>query len=236
MSRRKTPAKIPPESAAAENAVPENAALKGATKKGAPTKGAATKVAPDKSAASKEGKLKKAAPESDATNAPTKGETPDKKPQKRAKPTAKSAKRPAQSEKGASSKTPQVMKLVEKQSSVNPVIIAGKSAIPRQLRGVEPLSRIMRREADAVFGGEVVDLTKRLCDENAALILRRFNACCCERCVERLSQITQERLTARFVRTGSREYEEIQEPLRKAVLTQMIRELLGSRRRSFHDE
>lgn len=236
MSRRKTPAKIPPESAAAENAVPENAALKGATKKGAPTKGAATKVASARSAASREGKLKKAAPESDATNAPTKGETPDKKPQKRAKPTAKSAKRPAQSEKGASSKTPQVMKLVEKQSSVNPVIIAGKSAIPRQLRGVEPLSRIMRREADAVFGGEVVDLTKRLCDENAALILRRFNACCCERCVERLSQITQERLTARFVRTGSREYEEIQEPLRKAVLTQMIRELLGSRRRSFHDE
>lgn len=236
MSRRKTPAKIPPESAAAENAAPENAALKGAEKGGA-KKGAPTKGASAKSAASKESALKKAAPESAAApNAPTKGETPDKKPQKRAKSTAKGAKRPAQTEKGASSKTPQVMKLVEKQSSVNPVIIAGKSAIPRQLRGVEPLSRIMRREADAVFGGEVVDLTKRLCDENAALILRRFNACCCERCVERLSQITQERLTARFVRTGSREYEEIQEPLRKAVLTQMIRELLGSRRRSFHDE
>lgn len=231
MSRRKTPAKIPPENAAAESAASEGAASKGAEKKGA-----STKVASAKSAASKERALKKAAPESAATNAPTKGETPDKKPQKRAKSTAKGAKRPAQSEKGASSKTPQVMKLVEKQSSVNPVIIAGKSAIPRQLRGVEPLSRIMRREADAVFGGEVVDLTKRLCDENAALILRRFNACCCERCVERLSQITQERLTARFVKTGSREYEELQEPLRKAVLTQMIRELLGSRRRSFHDE
>lgn len=232
MSRRKTPAKIPPENAAAESAASEGAASKGAEKKSA-----ATKVASAKSAASKEGALKKAAPKSAAdSNAPTKGETPDKKPQKRAKSTAKGAKRPAQSEKGASSKTPQVMKLVEKQSSVNPVIIAGKSAIPRQLRGVEPLSRIMRREADAVFGGEVVDLTKRLCDENAALILRRFNACCCERCVERLSQITQERLTARFVKTGSREYEELQEPLRKAVLTQMIRELLGSRRRSFHDE
>ncbi len=236
MSRRKTPAKIPPENAAAESAAPENAASNGAPTKGAAKKSAATKVASAKSAAPKEGKLKKAAPESAASNAPTKGETPDKKPQKRAKSTAKGAKRPAQSEKGASSKTPQVMKLVEKQSSVNPVIIAGKSAIPRQLRGVEPLSRIMRREADAVFGGEVVDLTKRLCDENAALILRRFNACCCERCVERLSQITQERLTARFVKTGSREYEELQEPLRKAVLTQMIRELLGSRRRSFHDE
>lgn len=160
----------------------------------------------------------------------------DKKPAKRAKSAPKSEKRPSQSEKSASSKTPQVMRLVKMQSEVNPVIIAGKSAIPRQLRGVEPLSRIMRREADAVFGGEVVDLTKRLCDENAALILRRFNACCCEKCVERLSQITQERLTARFVRTGSREYEELQEPLRKAVLTQMIRELLGSRRRSFHDE
>lgn len=161
---------------------------------------------------------------------------PAKKPAGRAKSAPKSEKRPSQSEKSVSSKTPQVMRLVEKQSTVNPVIIAGKSAIPRQLRGVEPLSRIMRREADAVLGGEVVDLTKRLCDENAALILRRFNACCCEKCVERLSQITQERLTARFVRTGSREYEELQEPLRKAVLTQMIRELLGSRRRSFHGE
>lgn len=158
---------------------------------------------------------------------------PGEKPAKSAAP--KREKRPPQGG-SASSKTPQVMRLVEERTEVNPVILAGKSAIPRRLRGVEPLSRIMRREADAALGGEVVDLTKRLCDENAALILRRFNACCCEKCVERLSQITQERLTARFVRTGSPEYDEIREQLQKSVLTQMIRELLGSRRRSFHDE
>lgn len=135
----------------------------------------------------------------------------------------------------ASSKTPQVMRLVEMPGEVNPVIIAGKSAIPRQLRGV-PLSRVMRKEADELLGStdEVIDLTAQLADENAAAILRRFNACCCEKCVAELSRITREKLPSRFVRAGSREYDDIKEPLRKTVVTQMIRELLGNKRRNFH--
>lgn len=146
----------------------------------------------------------------------------------------KSAKKSA-AEKQPTSKTPQVMRLVEQRRDVNPVILAGKSAIPRQLRGVEPLSRIMKREAELDDEGALVDLTAQLAAENAVPILRRFNACCCEKCAAELARITREKLPARFVRHGSEEYDEIREQLRKAVITQMVRELLGSRRRSFHE-
>lgn len=139
------------------------------------------------------------------------------------------------SEKQPSSKTPQVMRLVEQRRDVNPVILAGKSAIPRQLRGVEPLSRIMKREAAIQEEGALIDLTAQLAEENALPILRRFNACGCEKCAGKLAEITREKLPARFVRSGAREYDEIKEQLRKAVMTQMIRELLGSKRRSFHE-
>lgn len=138
-------------------------------------------------------------------------------------------------EKQQTSKTPQVMRLVEQQREVNPVFLAGKSAIPRQLRGVEPLSRIMKRESAIDEEGALVDLTAQLAAENAVLILRRFNACCCEKCAAELTRITREKLPARYVRHGAREFDEIKEQLRKAVITQMIRELLGSKRRSFHE-
>ncbi len=145
-----------------------------------------------------------------------------------------------------SAKTEQVMRLVKSEkNSVNPVIIAGKSRIPRQLRGVEPLSRILRRESAKAYEDYAervaVNVTELVIEENAGEILRRFNACDCEECVSELSRRVSEKVPARFTKlprgeliNGSEELDEFKEPLRKAVMTQMIRELLGNKRRSFH--
>ena len=71
------------------------------------------------------------------------------------------------------------MKLIEPLGDVNPVIIAGKSRIPQQLRGKAPLSRIMRREAAEIFGeafytdpNEVltVNLTELVIKEGALML------------------------------------------------------------------
>lgn len=173
-----------------------------------------------------------------------------KDPPKKAKKTAgtKSKKVP-EPEKGGS-KTPQVMKLVETQSDVNPVIIAGKSRIPQQLRGRAPLSRIMRREAEEIFGEYYADpnelltvnLTELVIKENAGELLRRFNACCCDKCIDELSRRTLEKIPSRFARVsravlekGSPELDEQKEPLKKSALSAMIRELIGNKRRHFHN-
>ncbi|MDE6031536.1 MAG: hypothetical protein K2G32_07955, partial [Oscillospiraceae bacterium] len=153
---------------------------------------------------------------------------------------------------GASSRTPQVMKLVQPQGDmVNPVIIAGKSRIPQQLRGRAPLSRIMRREAQEIFGEALytdpnelitVDLTELVIKENAGELLRRFNACCCDKCIEELSRRAAEKVPSRFARVtravleqGSPELDEQKEPLKKSALSAMIRELIGNKRRHFHN-
>ena len=152
---------------------------------------------------------------------------------------------------GTGSKTPQVMKLIEPLGDVNPVIIAGKSRIPQQLRGKAPLSRIMRREAAEIFGeafytdpNEVltVNLTELVIKESAGELLRRFNACCCDKCIEELSCRAAEKVPSRFVRVtraelerGISELEEQKEPLRKSALSAMIRELLGNKRRHCHN-
>jgi len=145
-----------------------------------------------------------------------------------------------------SAKTEQVMRLVKSgKNSVNPVIIAGKSSIPRQLRGVEPLSRILRRESAKAYEDYAervaVNVTELVIEENAGEILRRFNACDCEECVGELSRRVSEKVPARYVKlprgeviNGSDQLDEIKEPLKKPVLSQMIRELLGNKRRSFH--
>lgn len=67
---------------------------------------------------------------------------------------AKKAENPAEydesGEQSQSVKTPSVMRLVEERAfSENQVVAAGKSLIPRQLRGIEPLSKVMRRESRA---------------------------------------------------------------------------------------
>ncbi len=164
------------------------------------------------------------------------------------KPTADRCEEPEQEQKTGerSAKTEQVMRLVKSgKNSVNPVIMAGKSSIPRQLRGVEPLSKILRRESAKAYEDYAervaVNVTELVIAENAGEILRRFNACDCEFCVAELSRRVSEKVSAKYVKlprgeieNGSEQLEEIKEPLKKAVLSQMIRELLGNKRRSFH--
>lgn len=153
-----------------------------------------------------------------------------------------------------SNKTPQVMRLIEQdkqKGAANPVILAGKSRIPRQLAGREPLSRILRRDLDREFGEEfsdidgtvVVNLTQLALEHEAPLILDRFNACSCDRCVEVISMEIAKRVPVRFARvkkssrhSGSSELMERMEPVRKMVLTEMIRELIGNKKRCFHDD
>lgn len=154
----------------------------------------------------------------------------------------------AERDEPSGNKTPQVMRLVEQnKNAANPVILAGKSRVPKQLRGREPLSRMMsldlgealaEREEDSV----VVNLTEAAIEYEAPEILDRFNACSCHKCVEVFSRRISERVPARFARinrsarSGSRELRERMEPVRKIVLSEMIRELIGNKKRCFHDE
>lgn len=144
-------------------------------------------------------------------------------------------------------KTPQVMRLVEQnKNAVNPVILAGKSRVPKQLRGREPLSRLMRGELGEDFSDRedsvVVNLTEAAIEYEAPEILDRFNACSCHKCVEVFSRMISEKVPARFARinksarSGSRELRERMEPVRKIVLSEMIRALIGNKKRCFHDE
>lgn len=146
-----------------------------------------------------------------------------------------------------SSKTPQVMKLVEQKADmVNPTILAGKSSIPRRLRGLEPLTRIMKRDAAEIFGAdgetETYNLTALVIEDNAREILRRFNACDCNICVEKLSQLTAEEVPARFAKLSKKaveynvsEVQELKAPLKKAVTSRMIRLVMQNKKRSYHD-
>ena len=148
-----------------------------------------------------------------------------------------------------SNKTPQVMRLLkqEKGAANNQVFLAGKSRIPRQLSGREPLSRILKREMGEEFsdieGTVVVNLTQLSIEYQAPMVLDRFNACSCDKCVEEFSRIIAERVPVRFARIskgsqyrGSHELNERMEPVRKIVLTEMIRALIGNKKRCFHDE
>lgn len=145
-----------------------------------------------------------------------------------------------------SCKTPQVMKLIESDKRENLVIMAGKSRVPEQLRGRESLSRVMRRglgeEFSDVDDTVVVNLTEIAIENEAPEILDRFNACSCDKCVEVFSQKIAEKVPARFARisrshrSGSRELSERLLPMRKIVVSEMIRELICDKRRCFHDE
>lgn len=144
-------------------------------------------------------------------------------------------------------KTPQVMKLVENSNDVNPVLLAGKSRVPPQLRKKQSLTKLMRREMGEVFydveDTVVVNVTELAIEHEAPEILDRFNACSCDKCVEIFSRIISGRVPARFARvnkdgmgTGSRELSERVAPMRKAVITEMIKELIVSKKRCFHDD
>ncbi|MGN0678110.1 MAG: hypothetical protein ACI4JS_00435 [Oscillospiraceae bacterium] len=176
---------------------------------------------------------------------------------KKSKTSTKAAK-PIQPEKGAAGndesldqrkavKTPQVLKLVEHSSEVNPVLLAGKSRVPSQLRGKQSLTKLMRREMGEEFSDVddtvVVNITELAIEHEAPEILDRFNACSCDKCVEVFSRKIAERVPVRFARvnkdgrgTGNRELSERVAPMRKMVITEMIKELIGSKKRCFHDD
>ncbi len=146
-------------------------------------------------------------------------------------------------------RTPQVMRLMrEEDSKSNQVIMAGKSRIPQQLRKREPLSKIMKRDFGDVFSDTgdtvVVNITELAIAKEAPEILDRFNACSCDKCVGVFSRIIAEKVPARFARVSkyagtprnSVELRDRVEPMRKVVLSEMIRELICSKKRCFHDD
>lgn len=143
--------------------------------------------------------------------------------------------------------TEQVMKLVERSADVNPVLLAGKSRVPSTLRGKESLTKIMRRDLGEEFDDTentvVVNITEVAIEYEAPVILDRFNACSCDKCVEIFSKIISQRVPVRFARVnkngrgaGNRELSERVAPMRKMVLTEMIKELIGSKKRCYHDD
>lgn len=144
-------------------------------------------------------------------------------------------------------KTPQVMKLVQESLDLNPVLLAGKSRIPMRLRGKESLTKIMRRDMGEEFAYSedsiVVNITELAIAQETPIILDRFNACSCDKCVEVFSRIIAARVPVRFARIGrngrspdNRDLSERVAPMRKIVMTEMIKELIGSKKRWFHDD
>lgn len=173
---------------------------------------------------------------------------------------AKKAENPAEydesGEQSQSVKTPSVMRLVEERAfSENQVVAAGKSLIPRQLRGIEPLSKVMRREAELQRGEQPDDevsrsplvmreLTEMLIAENVPVIIRRFNACDCEKCMSELARLTAEEIPARYMKmpeladlnwSGFSSDERILiDSLKKNAVTVMIRLMIANKKRNFH--
>ena len=173
---------------------------------------------------------------------------------------AKKAENPAEYdesvEQSQSVKTPSVMRLVEERAfSENQVVAAGKSLIPRQLRGIEPLSKVMRREAELQRGEQPDDevsrsplvmreLTEMVIAENVPGIIRRFNACDCEKCMSELARLTAEEIPARYMKMPeladlnwsgfSSDERMLIDSLKKNAVTVMIRLMIANKKRNFH--
>lgn len=173
---------------------------------------------------------------------------------------AKKAENPAEydesGEQSQSVKTPSVMRLVEERAfSENQVVAAGKSLIPRQLRGIEPLSKVMSREAelqrsehpdDEVSRSPLVmrELTEMVIAENVPGIIRRFNACDCEKCMSELARLTAEEIPARYMKMPeladlnwsgfSSDERMLIDSLKKNAVTVMIRLMIANKKRNFH--
>lgn len=173
---------------------------------------------------------------------------------------AKKAENPAEydesGEQSQSVKTPSVMRLVEDRAfSENQVVAAGKSLIPRQLRGIEPLSKVMRREAELQRGEQPDDevsrsplvmreLTEMVIAENVPGIIRRFNACDCEKCMSELARLTAEEIPARYMKMPeladlnwsgfSSDERMLIDSLKKNAVTVMIRLMIANKKRNFH--
>lgn len=173
---------------------------------------------------------------------------------------AKKAENPAEydesGEQSQSVKTPSVMRLVEERAfSENQVVAAGKSLIPRQLRGIEPLSKVMSREAELQRGKQPDDevsrsplvmreLTEMVIAENVPGIIRRFNACDCEKCMSELARLTAEEIPARYMKMPeladlnwsgfSSDERMLIDSLKKNAVTVMIRLMIANKKRNFH--
>lgn len=173
---------------------------------------------------------------------------------------AKKAENPAEYdesvEQSQSVKTPSVMRLVEERAfSENQVVAAGKSLIPRQLRGIEPLSKVMRREAELQRGEQPDDevsrsplvmreLTEMVIAGNVPGIIRRFNACDCEKCMSELATLTAEEIPARYMKMPeladlnwsgfSSDERMLIDSLKKNAVTVMIRLMIANKKRNFH--
>lgn len=164
----------------------------------------------------------------------------------------KTIKKPEESDKSLKStqksgnKTPQVMRLVERDKGANLVLMAGKSRVPKSLRGKEPLSGFAAGEFEDAEDTVVVNITELAINYEAPLILDRFNACSCDKCVEVFSMRIAERVPVRFARVSRaarycslserNELSDRVEPMRRIVLAEMTRELIGNKQRCFHDE
>lgn len=182
-----------------------------------------------------------------------------KSPEKSAKSSGKKArasgvkKTSEPEEQSVSVKTPSVMKLVEDDSlAENQVIAAGKSRIPRQLRGIEPLSRVIRREAEAERRVEeqqnspivTRELTGMVIESAVPEVLARFNACDCCICRAELSRLASAEIPARYIRIpeaadlnwmGFTEDERLLiASLKKTVMSVMIRLMMANKKRNFH--
>lgn len=207
------------------------------------------KSAPKGSAKSASGSTKGSAKSDKSAKAVDKGKPVNKTlaALKRTGAVPKKNRKNSSDDSGISCKTPQVMKLVAGDNGENAVIAAGKSRIPARLKGREPLSRLVKREmrGDVYEPNEVevVNLTELAVKYEAPQILDRFNACSCEKCVAVFSEMVLKKLPARFARITktkmgirSRELNGRVEPVREMVQITMIRELIRSKKRIFHDE
>ncbi len=162
----------------------------------------------------------------------------------------KTAKKRKTAERSVSSKTPQVMRLVEKIPEVSPAALGGKCSVPYQLRGKEPLSKMMKHDGTFMRAEnedvEIVNISELAIKLEAPEILDRFNACSCSKCVAIFSERVSQRVPPRFARVAkgsignnSARMNELYgriEQMRKAVMPEMVREIMGKKKRWFHDE
>ena len=172
---------------------------------------------------------------------------------KKAPPKKQGKQAPQTGEQTPSVKTTSVMKLIQDSEELeNQVIAAGKSRIPRQLRGIEPLSRVIRREAAAEKQLEekqtaplvTRELTGLIAEKEAPEILARFNACDCEVCKGELARLAAEELPARYIRLPegegldwdgfSDDEKLLAGSVKKSVTTVMIRLMMANKKRNFH--
>ena len=168
---------------------------------------------------------------------------------------AQGSKKPAKKrgtvERSVSSKTPQVMRLVEQKTDITPAVLGGKGYVPKQMRGREPLSKLLKGDSTPMRAEngddvEVVNIAELAIKLEAPEILDRFNACSCSKCVAIFSEMVSQKVSPRFARVSKSKslnsashlnelYGRV-EQMRKAVMPEMVREIMGRKKRWFHDE